>query len=157
IADQPAAARFTFTWSVVCPAELYTSTNPPPLIGSPGPPGVGGTIRLASASVRVADRKMIRRSVGSDGVGGSRRGNDLVSMSTRGTIDVVVVVVVTTVVVLLEVVLVVVVPPPGMLAGSAGSLPASISSRSRKPSSSRSMPMRVPEPGGAQVYVRSSP
>src|SRR5262245_40523904 len=46
---------------------------------------------------------------------------------------------------------VVVVPPPGVLAGSAGSLPASTSSVSKKPSSSRSMPTRTPLPGGAQV------
>ena len=46
-------------------------------------------------------------------------------------------------VVVVVLVVVVVVVPPGMLAGSAGSLPASSSSRSRKPSSSRSMPMRV--------------
>ena len=39
----------------------------------------------------------------------------------------------------------------GVLAGSAGSLPASSSSPSRGPSLSRSMPMRTPEPGGVQV------
>jgi hypothetical protein len=39
----------------------------------------------------------------------------------------------------------------GVSAGSAGSAPASISSRSKKPSSSRSSAMRTPEPGGTQV------
>ena len=53
-------------------------------------------------------------------------------------------------VVVLLVVDVVLVVPPGVLDGSAGSLPPSISSRSRKPSSSRSMPTRTPEPGGTQ-------
>lgn len=43
----------------------------------------------------------------------------------------------------------------GTLEASAGSLPASSSSRSRKPSSSRSTPMRWPEPGGTQVKVSS--
>ena len=61
------------------------------------------------------------------------------------------VVVVVDVVVELNVVLVVVVPPAGTLDGSAGSLPASSSSRSKNPSSSRSTPMRCPEPGGTQV------
>src|SRR5262245_6450995 len=55
------------------------------------------------------------------------------------------------VVVVLPGVVVVVVLPPGTLPGSAGSLPASISVRSRKPSSSRSTPARVPLPGGTQV------
>ncbi len=42
-------------------------------------------------------------------------------------------------------------PSQGVLWGSAGSLPASCSSPSRKPSSSRSRPRRWPEPGGVQV------
>jgi hypothetical protein len=62
-----------------------------------------------------------------------------------------VVLVVEDVVVLVVTVVVVVVPDPGTLAGSAGSEPASSSVRSKKPSSSRSTPMRVPLPGGAQV------
>ena len=40
---------------------------------------------------------------------------------------------------------------PGMLAALAGSEPASISVRSRKPSSSRSTPMRWPLAGGTHV------
>jgi hypothetical protein len=43
------------------------------------------------------------------------------------------------------------------LAGSAGSKPQSISRRSKVPSRSRSIPMRVPEPTGTQVYVSSWP
>src|SRR5262249_50883883 len=39
----------------------------------------------------------------------------------------------------------------GVLVGSAGSLPASRSSPSQKPSPSRSTPTRTPEPGGTQV------
>src|SRR5262245_26590075 len=46
---------------------------------------------------------------------------------------------------------------PGKLVGSAGSVPASRSSPSRKPSSSRSMPARLPDPGGTQVYVMAWP
>src|SRR5439155_21538756 len=59
--------------------------------------------------------------------------------------------------VLVVAVVLVVVLGPGTLAGSAGSEPASISVRSKKPSSSRSMPMRVPLPGGTAVYVSSWP
>ena len=60
------------------------------------------------------------------------------------------------VVVVVAVVLVVVLGP-GTLAGSAGSDPASSSVRSKNPSSSRSMPIRVPLPGGTAVYVSSWP
>jgi hypothetical protein len=45
----------------------------------------------------------------------------------------------------------------GKLPGSAGSVPQSSSRRSNTPSSSRSTPMRTPEPGGTQVYVCSWP
>ena len=61
------------------------------------------------------------------------------------------------VVVLVVTVVVVVVTGPGTLAGSAGSEPASSSVRSKKPSSSRSIPMRVPLPDGTAVYVSSWP
>jgi hypothetical protein len=52
---------------------------------------------------------------------------------------------------------VVVVVVPGTLAGSAGFEPASSSVRSGKPSSSRSMPIRMPDPTGTAVYVSSCP
>src|SRR5207249_11138355 len=65
-------------------------------------------------------------------------------------------VVVLTVVEVVVVVLVVVVAP-GKLAAFAGSVPWSSSVRSKKPSRSRSTPMRVPEPGGTQVYTCSCP
>src|SRR5262249_52971623 len=51
----------------------------------------------------------------------------------------------------------VVVVAPGRLAAFAGSVPASSSVRSKKPSSSRSSAMRVPLPEGTHVYVRSWP
>src|SRR5437867_8380957 len=60
-------------------------------------------------------------------------------------------------VVLVVAVVLVVVVGPGTLAGSAGSEPASSSVRSKNPSSSRSMPIRVPLPGGTAVYVSSWP
>jgi len=60
-------------------------------------------------------------------------------------------------VVLVVAVVLVVVLGPGTLAGSAGSEPASSSVRSKNPSSSRSMPIRVPLPGGTAVYVSSWP
>jgi hypothetical protein len=63
------------------------------------------------------------------------------------------------VVVGVTVVVVVVAPHPpdgvGKLAGLAGSLPQSSSRRSKMPSSSRSTPIRVPDPSGTQVYVCS--
>ena len=52
---------------------------------------------------------------------------------------------------------VVVVLDAGTLAAFAGSEPASSSVRSRKPSSSRSIPIRTPLPGGTAVYVSSCP
>ena len=60
-------------------------------------------------------------------------------------------------VVLVVAVVLVVVLGPGMLAGSAGSEPASSSVRSKNPSSSRSIPIRVPLPGVTAVYVSSWP
>src|SRR5688572_11787231 len=67
--------------------------------------------------------------------------------------------VVVEVVVLLLVVVVVPAHPPtgGTLPGSAGSVPQSSSVRSRPPSRSRSMPIRVPEPGGTALNVISWP
>ena len=59
--------------------------------------------------------------------------------------------------VLVVAVVLVVVLGPGMLAGSAGSEPASSSVRSKNPSSSRSMPIRVPLPAVTAVYVSSWP
>ena len=53
--------------------------------------------------------------------------------------------------VLVVAVVLVVVVGPGTLAGSAGSEPASSSVRSKNPSSSRSIPIRVPLPGGTAV------
>jgi len=60
-------------------------------------------------------------------------------------------------VVLVVAVVLVVVLGPGTLAGSAGSEPASSSVRSKNPSSSRSIPIRVPLPGVTAVYVSSWP
>ena len=68
-----------------------------------------------------------------------------------------VVLVVDDLVVLVVTVVVVVVLDPGTLAGSAGSEPVSSSVRSGKPSSSRSMPIRMPDPTGTAVYVSSCP
>ena len=82
----------------------------------------------------------------------SRNVSDRVEMSTTG-----IVVVVTVVLVVVLVVVVVVLPAPGKLAGSAGLVPWSSSVRSKNPSRSRSTPMRMPEPGGTQVYTCSCP
>src|SRR5262249_38294902 len=120
-----------------------------------------------------------------DGVGGvvrSRMVSAVVSTSTNAVdgsvvvvvlvvppIDVVVVVpawvvLVVAATVVVVVVVVVVVPTPhapvsvgGKLCGSAGSVLQSISRRSNTPSRSRSMPIRVPDPGGTQVKVISWP
>ena len=62
-----------------------------------------------------------------------------------------VVLVVVVLLVTVTVVVVVVLPDPGKLSGSAGSVPWSSSVRSGNPSSSRSMPIRTPDPGGTQV------
>src|SRR5262245_10175226 len=127
----------------------------PAIVGSSEAPFTGATIwKGASGSFLVLDLKLTRRRVGS--AGGPVRPLRVSLVVGRGRKvwpcpRVVLVVVETTVVD------VVVVPPGGVLDASAGSLPASISSRSKKPSSSRSIPMRVPEPGGAQRYVRSWP
>jgi len=67
------------------------------------------------------------------------------------------VVVVEEMVVLVVVTVVVVLLDAGTLAAFAGSVPASSSVRSRKPSSSRSTPIRAPLPGGTAVYVSSWP
>src|SRR5262245_45070437 len=97
---------------------------------------------------RGSDLKLTLRRLGSAlGMLRSFRVRAFVGIVMNVWIDGVVLLVVELVVVM---VLVVVVPPGGVLDGSAGSLPASISSRSKKPSSSRSMPTRTPEPGGTQ-------
>src|SRR5262249_5318138 len=77
----------------------------------------------------------------------------VVDVVVAGTV--VVVVAGTVVVVVAGTVVVVVVP--GTLAGSAGFEPASSSVRSGKPSSSRSMPSRLPRPLGPVRCLISSP
>ena len=132
------------------PTELYTTIVAPidaRIVGAALERrrrcGTGASVPL------VSDLKLTLRRLGSaGGVLRSFRVSFVVGIGTKTCDGGLVVVVVVLVVV---VVVVVVVPPLGVLDGSAGSLPASSSSRSRKPSSSRSMPMRVPEPGGTQV------
>src|SRR5262249_47034866 len=113
--------------------------------GSAALPGGGGTMRLATGSSLVDDLKDTLLEPAGSSLSVSFRALVRISIDDGGG-GVVVVVVAPGLVVL-----VVVVPPAGTLAGSAGSLPASSSSRSKKPSSSRSMPMRMPLPGGTQV------
>src|SRR5438046_2041243 len=118
-------------------------------IGSAGP-GNGGTMRLGVGSLRVTERKETRRASALDP---SRRFRAVVRMSIGGSVVVVVVVVVVDVVVVeggvvlgvrggrgvvvVDVgvgggtVVVVVVVTPGLLAGSAGSVCASSSVRSK--------------------------
>src|SRR5438477_597154 len=108
-------------------------------IGSAGP-GNGGTMRLGVGSLRVTERKETRRASALDP---SRRFRAVVRMSIGGSVVVVVVVVVVDGVVvdggsvLVDVdveggtVVVVVVVTPGLLAGSAGSVCASSSVRSK--------------------------
>src|SRR5438309_960970 len=112
-------------------------------VGSAGPRRAGGTMRFGAPSLRDEEVNENR----------CLRDRSSVSLSAVVWISTgpATVVVVLDVVVGVNVVLVVVVPPAGTLDGSAGSLPASSSSRSKKPSPSRSTPMRCPEPGGTQV------
>src|SRR5439155_736261 len=101
-------------------------------------PGNGGTMRLGVGSLRVTERKETRRASALDP---SRRFRAVVRMSIGGSVVVVVVVVVVDVVVVdggsVVVVLggagvgVVSVVTPGLLAGSAGSVCASSSVRSK--------------------------
>src|SRR5262245_5481909 len=145
VATQCAFGRPTMTSSPPGATELYTAMVAPVIVGSPVSPLIGGMMRNgATGSFLVLDLKLTRRRVESPVrslsvslvVGMGRKVRD-------GGGGVLVEVVVT-------LVDVVVLPPGGVLDASAGSLPASSSSRSKKPSSSRSIPMRVPEPGGAQ-------
>src|SRR5437016_11364313 len=102
-------------------------------------------MRFAGASERVSERNEIfrcRRLTGA--VLSSLSVNERAGMRTGGSVVVLTVVVVVVVVVVLVV-------PPGKLAAFAGSVPWSTSVRSKKPSRSRSTPIRVPEPGGTQV------
>src|SRR5439155_986260 len=156
--DHPEGGSDTVTaWPV--PAESATVSDPPAAVGSPLDPRSEGTIRLAAASALDTERNATRRASGL--VGGVLRSRRLRgAVSTRvagGRVGLVVVaggavVVVLLVVVVVDVVVVtVVVETPGLLAGCAGSVPASSSVRSKKPSSSRSTPMRVPVPGGTAV------
>src|SRR5438874_740075 len=98
-------------------------------IGSAGP-GNGGTMRLGVGSLRVTERKETRRASALDP---SRRFRAVVRMSIGGSVVVVDVVVVVVVDVDVEggTVVVVVVVTPGLLAGSAGSVCASSSVRSK--------------------------
>src|SRR5439155_1420917 len=99
-------------------------------IGSAGP-GNGGTMRLSVGSLRVTERKETRRVSALDP---SRRFRAVGRMSIGGSV-VVVVRVVVVVVVDVDVeggtLVVVVVVTPGLLAGSAGSVCASSSVRSK--------------------------
>src|SRR5215468_11288548 len=119
------AGRRTVASSVVRPAALYTLSVAPCRIGSLAEPGTGGTIWFAAGSVLVDDLNVTLRLLGlAGGPLSSFRARLVVCTSLSGG---------------------------GVLCGSAGSLPRSSSSRSRKPSSSRSTPMRTPLPGGTHV------
>src|SRR5512144_342693 len=126
----------------------------PTTVGSFGPPVNGGVMWLVNPTPFVDDLKLTLRRVGS---GGNALRSFIVSfvvgIGTKMEPGAVVLVVELVVVD----VTVDVVPPLGVLDGSAGSLPASSSSRSKNPSSSRSTPTRIPEPGGTHRYVRSCP
>src|SRR5262245_11737841 len=101
--------------------------------------------------VRAFRRKARRRGSGR-GTGGSRSSGVWGEMVTSGGIVVVVVKVVVGGwgrVVVVVIVVVVVLAPAQLTAGSSGAG----SLWSTHPSSSRSIPMRRPEPGGTQVYV----
>ena len=104
-------------------------------------------MRFAGASERVSERNEIFRCCRLTGaVLSSLSINERAGMRTGGSV-----VVLTVTVVVVVVVVVVLVVPPGKLAAFAGSVPWSSSVRSKKPSRSRSTPIRVPEPGGTQV------
>src|SRR3989442_8407807 len=103
-------------------------------------------MRLAGASDRVSDRNEIFRCMRLTGATwSSLRVRERAGTRTGGSV-----VVLTVVVVVVVVFVVVVVVAPGKLAAFAGSVPWSSSVRSKKPSRSRSTPMRVPDPGGTQ-------
>src|SRR5262245_50972962 len=127
------------------------TTVAPRSVGSPGPPGVGTAMRFACVSSLVDDLNESLREAGcTGGVASSFKESDVVCTSVKS--DTVVLVVLEDGTGVIHVVDVdVVVLAPGKLSGSAGSVFESTSSVSGKPSSSRSMPMRMPEPGGAQV------
>src|SRR5262245_24911674 len=112
--------------------------------GSPLDPGAGTTMWLPTVEW-VSALKLIlrlRRSIGGTLSSFSVSRVSRIKTGFGGSVMVVEVVVV---VVKVEV------GVDGKLCGSVGSEPASSSSRSYQPSSSRSMPMRTPEPGGTQV------
>src|SRR5262249_14187956 len=139
------------------------------------------TTRFGVASRLVVALKLILRAEGVGGTVRSRMVSAVVSTSTKavdGSVVVLVLVVPATDVVVVVpacvvlvvaptvvvVVVVVVEPTPhapvsvgGKLCGSAGSVLQSSSRRSNTPSRSRSMPIRVPDPGGTQVKVISWP
>src|SRR5262249_48824478 len=113
---------------------------PAVIVGSSGLPGFGLTMRWLESSCEVDDLKENLRRAGLTVL--SERLSDVARIVTKKSVVVVVEVVVT---------VTVVVTPAGTLSGSAGSLPWSISVRSKKPSSSRSTPTRRPGPGGTQL------
>src|SRR5262245_30662578 len=126
------------------PPVPRTATYAPLTVGSSAEPAVGDDTLLNAGAFRVVALNENRRRDGSAG-GVVRSFSDSffagIIVACPGSVLVLVV---------LDVEVDVVVGPPGTLSGSAGSLPASSSSRSRAPSSSRSTPTRVPDPGGTQ-------
>src|SRR5262245_53153097 len=117
-------------------------TRPPPKMrGSKIPPPGPSVTRLPGGSFLVTDLKTIFELNASTAFIRSLRVRTVVAGGS----------VLDDVEVELDVEVEVVVAPGGMLPGSAGSEPASISVRSKCPSPSRSTPNWMPEPGGTQV------